>query len=75
MSLNGPAGSVSAAVTPAADQLQRLRDEPQLTGSAIHELLRFDAAVQLDVRIARDFVLIGGNHVCKGKRVIIRRLP
>jgi len=52
------------------DQLQRLRDHPELMDSAIHELLRYDAPVQLDSRVVREDLEIGGKRIRKGQRVI-----
>lgn len=52
------------------DQLQRLRDHPELLESAIHELLRYDAPVQLDSRVVREDPEIGGKRIRKGQRVI-----
>lgn len=52
------------------DQLQRLRDHPELLESAIHELLRYDAPVQLDSRVVREDLEIGGKRIRKGQRVI-----
>ena len=52
------------------DQLQRLRDHPELMDSAIHELLRYDAPVQLDSRVVQEDLEIGGKRIRKGQRVI-----
>ena len=52
------------------DQLQRLRDHPELLESAIHELLRYDAPVQLDSRVVQEDLEIGGKRIRKGQRVI-----
>ncbi len=52
------------------DQLQRLRDNPDLLDSAVNELLRYDSPVQLDGRIAREDVEIAGSHIQAGERVI-----
>ena len=52
------------------DQLQRLRAEPDLLDSAVHELLRYDSPVQFDGRIAREDVTIGGKRIRKGQRVV-----
>lgn len=52
------------------DQLQRLRDHPDLMESAIHELLRYDAPVQLNSRIVCEDLQIGGKRIRKGQRVV-----
>jgi len=52
------------------DQLQRLRDNPELLESAVHELLRYDAPVQLDSRVVQEDLEIGGKRIRKGQRVI-----
>ena len=67
------------------EQLQRLRDHqtrhsredgglaeerPDLLDSAIDELLRYDSPVQLDGRIAREPVEIGGKKIKAGQRVL-----
>ena len=67
------------------EQLQRLRDyqtrhsredgglaeeRPDLLDSAIDELLRYDSPVQLDGRIAREQVEIGGKKIKAGQRVL-----
>ena len=52
------------------DQLQRLLDDPALLNGAIDELLRFDSPVQLDSRVAREPVELGGKRIAPGQRVI-----
>ena len=52
------------------DQLRRLRDEPDLMESAVHEVLRYDSPVQMDGRIAREDVEFGGKRIRKGQRII-----
>ena len=67
------------------EQLQRLRDyqtrhsheggnlaggRPDLLDSAIDELLRYDSPVQLDSRIAREELKIGGKRIKTGQRVL-----
>ena len=53
------------------DQLQRLRDNPEMIESAIEELLRFDSPVQLDGRTALEDVEIGGKQVRKGQQIVL----
>ncbi len=52
------------------DQLQRLRDNPEMLDTAINELLRYDSPVQLDGRIVREEVEIDGNLIRPGQRVL-----
>ncbi len=52
------------------DQLQQLRDRPELIGSCVEELLRFDGPVHLTGRIASEDLEIGdGVTVRKGEQV------
>ena len=52
------------------DQLQRLRDEPGLLEPAVDELLRYDSPVQLDGRMVREDLEMGGKRVRAGEKVI-----
>ncbi len=52
------------------DQLQLLRENPDMLDTAINELLRYDSPVQLDGRIVRDEVEIDGNRIRPGQRVL-----
>ncbi len=52
------------------EQLQRLRDEPWLIDSAVNEMLRYDSPVQLDGRMVKEDVEIGGKRIRAGQRVI-----
>ncbi len=52
------------------DQLQKLRDEPDLMDNAINELLRYDSPVQLDGRRVVEDLEIGGKQIRAGQRVI-----
>jgi cytochrome P450 len=52
------------------DQLQRLRREPALIGTAIEELLRFDGPVQRTARIPSEDVVFGGRTIAKGEMVM-----
>jgi len=52
------------------DQLQRLRQEPGLIGSAVEELLRYDGPVQRTARIPSEDVTIGGRTIGKGEMVM-----
>ncbi len=52
------------------DQLQRLRDTPGLLGPAVDELLRYDSPVQLDGRVVREDLEMGGKRLRAGEKVI-----
>ena len=53
-----------------SDQLQRLRDEPGLLEPAVDELLRYDSPVQLDGRVLREDLEMGGKRLRAGEKVI-----
>jgi cytochrome P450 len=52
------------------DQLELLRRNPALIGSAVLELLRFDSPVQMTGRQARTDLDIGGKHIEAGQYVL-----
>ena len=52
------------------DQLQRLRDNPDLLDSAINELLRYDSPVHLDGRLVHNDVEVAGHRIRAGQRVL-----
>ena len=52
------------------DQLQRLRDEPDLLEPAVDELLRYDSPVQLDGRVVREDLEMGGKRLRAGEKAI-----
>ena len=52
------------------DQLQRLREQPELAPSAVEELLRFDSPVQNTGRLAGEDLEIGGKRIAKGQFVV-----
>ena len=53
------------------EQLDLLRTSPDLMPSAIEELLRYDAPVQLDVRAALEDMEFDGRRVRKGEGIIV----
>ena len=63
-------GNGSLALLRHPDQLQRLRDNPGLIGTAVEELLRFDGPVQRTARIPSEDITIGGKLIPKGDRVM-----
>ena len=52
------------------DQLKRLRDDPELLEPAVDELLRYDSPVQLDGRVVREDLEMGGRRLRAGEKVI-----
>ena len=52
------------------DQLQRLRERPDLLESAINELLRYDSPVQLNIRVVREDMEFKGKRFRAGQRII-----
>ena len=52
------------------DQLRRLRDEPDLLEPAVDELLRYDSPVQLDGRVVREDLEMGGRRLRAGQKAI-----
>lgn len=50
--------------------LEQLRDHPEITASAVEELLRFESPVQHTARIAPEDMLLGGKTIKKGSRVV-----
>ncbi|GHF09399.1 cytochrome P450 [Amycolatopsis deserti] len=51
------------------DQWQRLVDDPELMPTAVEELIRFDAPLQLFERTATEDVEIAGFRVAKGEKI------
>jgi cytochrome P450 len=51
-------------------ELQRLRNDPSLTASAVEELLRYESPSQHTARIAREDVELGGKGIRRGQAVI-----
>ncbi len=52
------------------EQLERLRNEPDLTNSAVEELLRYDSPIQHQTRVAGEDLELGGRQIEKGQRVV-----
>ena len=53
------------------DQLSKLRDDPSLAGSAVEELLRYDAPVQFAMRTAREEIELAGLTIPKGAQITL----
>lgn len=52
------------------DQLARLRDNPEIIGAAVEELLRFETPSQHTARIVKEDTLLGGKLLRKGEAVM-----
>ncbi len=52
------------------DQLQKLRQDPSFTASAVEELLRFDSPLQRQTRVAKEDIQLGGHQIRKGQPVL-----
>jgi pimeloyl-[acyl-carrier protein] synthase len=52
------------------ESLQLLRSRPEIVGSAVEELLRFESPVQHTARIASADTQLGGKTIPKGSRVV-----
>ena len=53
------------------DQLRRLLGHPELAASAVEELLRYDAPVQLTSRLARADLDLAGRPIRRGQEVVV----
>src|SRR4029453_11953943 len=53
------------------DQLQKLREHPDLMDTAVEEMLRYDTTVQLDFRSALEDVEISGQRIAKGQGIML----
>ena len=53
------------------EQLQALREEPELMQSAAEELLRYDSPVQATSRIALEDMEFHGEHINKGAQIML----
>ncbi|MGH8901835.1 MAG: cytochrome P450 [Egibacteraceae bacterium] len=53
------------------DQLERLRLDRSLTGTAVEEVLRYDPPVQFAGRVAREPLEIGGTTISPGQRIVL----
>jgi len=52
------------------ESLEQLRGHPEIIGSAVEELLRFESPVQHTARIAPADMQLGGKTIRKGSRVV-----
>lgn len=53
------------------EQLALLRAQPQLIGSAVEELLRFEGPAKLSIRQARTGIALHGQEIREGDRVLL----
>ena len=65
----GLIGLGTSALLRAPDQLDRLRERPDLTGAAVEEMLRYDAPFQLNLRYVTEDVSVAGTEVRAGELV------
>lgn len=59
-----------AALLPHADQVARLRDEPDVVAAAVEEMLRFDAPFQYMRKVTATDVVLSGTAIPAGELVI-----
>jgi cytochrome P450 len=52
------------------DQLELLREQPDLIGSAIEEMLRYDAPIQVDLRTVLEATTLAGVELTPGQAVM-----
>jgi pimeloyl-[acyl-carrier protein] synthase len=52
------------------ESFEQLRSHPEIVGSAVEELLRFESPVQHTARIAPEDTQLGGKNIAKGSRVV-----
>jgi cytochrome P450 len=52
------------------ESLKELRERPEIVGSAVEELLRYESPVQHTARIAPRDMQLGGRTIQKGSRVV-----
>ena len=64
-------GNGTLALLRAPDQLDLLRQAPELLGGAVDELLRFDSPVQFTQRIATEDLDLFGQEVKKGDEIML----
>ncbi|NER25382.1 MAG: cytochrome P450 [Symploca sp. SIO1C2] len=51
------------------DQMDKLKQEPEIIDTAVEEILRFDSPVQMATRIANESLKIGGQTIQKGENI------
>ena len=64
-------GNGTLALLQNRDQLRRLRANPGLLESGIHELLRYDSPIQITFRVAAEDVPLGDTRIRKGQAVAL----
>jgi len=64
-------GNGLLALLRAPEQLERLRDDPDLTPTAVEEMLRFDGPVQATLRVAREDHPIDDQVIPAGALVLV----
>jgi cytochrome P450 len=64
-------GNGTLALMSNRDKLNDLRRRPEITPSAVEELLRYDAPLQMTSRTALEDIELGGKHIRKGDQLYI----
>jgi cytochrome P450 len=64
-------GNAVLALLKHPDQLQMLREHPELAAGAAHELMRFDTPVQFTTRVALADIAVGGQIIERGQSVAL----
>ena len=64
-------GNAVLALLNNGDQTRLLRENPELTTNAAHELMRYDSSVQFTTRIALEDIEIGGQSILRGQSVTL----
>jgi cytochrome P450 len=64
-------GNAQVALFRHPDQLALLRDQPDLTKSAVEEFLRYDGSVQINHRVALDDLHVDGHDIPKRSMVYL----
>jgi cytochrome P450 len=64
-------GNTVAALLRSPEELRRLREEPQLTKSAIEECLRFNGPMKGTMRVTAEDMMVGDVEVKAGDRVML----
>ncbi|TKS59366.1 MAG: cytochrome P450 [Nitrospira sp.] len=53
------------------EEMQKLREQPEVINSAVEEILRFDSSVPFIHRVAKEDIVIRGRRIAKGQVVFL----